>query len=173
MADTLINRHPSTDVLIDVAKLTYDTVKFFNHTPVMAMLSYSNFGSTKEGSPASVHKVVQTLHERYPDMVVDGEMQVNFALNQELRDRMFPFSKLYGRKVNTLVFPNLSSANTASKLLLEMGVGDILGPIQMGLRKPIHFLDIESSVRDIVNMTAVAVIDAAVQEKRDNLSLDE
>ena len=86
---------------------------------------------------------------------------------------MFPFSKLYGRQVNTLVFPNLSSANTASKLLLEMGVGDILGPIQMGLRKPIHFLDIESSVRDIVNMTAVAVIDAAVQEKRDNLSLDE
>lgn len=173
LADTLINRHPSTDVLLDVAKLTYDTVKFFNHTPVMAMLSYSNFGSTKEGSPASVHKVVQTLHERYPDMVVDGEMQVNFALNQELRDRMFPFSKLYGRQVNTLVFPNLSSANTASKLLLEMGVGDILGPIQMGLRKPIHFLDIESSVRDIVNMTAVAVIDAAVQEKRDNLSLDE
>ncbi len=173
LADTLINRHPSTDVLIDVAKLTYDTVKFFNNTPVMAMLSYSNFGSTKEGSPASVHKVVQTLHERYPDMVVDGEMQVNFALNQELRDRMFPFSKLYGRQVNTLVFPNLSSANTASKLLLEMGVGDILGPIQMGLRKPIHFLDIESSVRDIVNMTAVAVIDAAVQEKRDNLSLDE
>ncbi|MDD7725125.1 MAG: NADP-dependent malic enzyme [Bacteroidales bacterium] len=172
MADTLINRHPTTEVLTDVAKLTYDTVKFFNHTPVMAMLSYSNFGSTKEGSPASVHKVVQTLHERYPDMVVDGEMQVNFALNQELRDRKFPFSKLCGKNVNTLVFPNLSSANTASKLLLEMGVGDILGPIQMGLRKPIHFLDIESSVRDIVNMTAVAVIDAAVQEKRDNLDLD-
>ncbi|MBQ2322041.1 MAG: NADP-dependent malic enzyme [Bacteroidales bacterium] len=172
MADTLINRHPTTEVLTDVAKLTYDTVKFFNHTPVMAMLSYSNFGSTKEGSPASVHKVVQTLHERYPDMVVDGEMQVNFALNQELRDSKFPFSKLRGKNVNTLVFPNLSSANTASKLLLEMGVGDILGPIQMGLRKPIHFLDIESSVRDIVNMTAVAVIDAAVQEKRDNLDLD-
>ena len=172
MADTLINRHPTTEVLTDIAKLTYDTVKFFNHTPVMAMLSYSNFGSTKEGSPASVHKVVQTLHERYPDMVVDGEMQVNFALNQELRDSKFPFSKLRGKNVNTLVFPNLSSANTASKLLLEMGVGDILGPIQMGLRKPIHFLDIESSVRDIVNMTAVAVIDAAVQEKRDNLDLD-
>ena len=169
MADTLINRHPTSDVLIDVAKLTYDTVKFFNHTPVMAMLSYSNFGSTKEGSPASVHKVVETLHERYPDMVVDGEMQVNFALNRELRDRKFPFSKLYGKDVNALVFPNLSSANTASKLLLEMGVGDILGPIQMGLRKPIHFLDIESSVRDIVNMTAVAVIDAVVQEKRDQM----
>lgn len=169
MADTLINRHPTSDVLVDVAKLTYDTVKFFNHTPVMAMLSYSNFGSTKEGSPASVHKVVETLHERYPDMVVDGEMQVNFALNRELRDRKFPFSKLYGKDVNALVFPNLSSANTASKLLLEMGVGDILGPIQMGLRKPVHFLDIESSVRDIVNMTAVAVIDAVVQEKRDKM----
>ena len=169
MADTLINRHPSTETLLDVAKLTYDTVKFFNHEPVMAMLSYSNFGASKEGSPASVHKVVETLHERYPDMVVDGEMQVNFALNRELRDRKFPFSKLAGRDVNALVFPNLSSANTASKLLLEMGVGDILGPIQMGLRKPIHFLDIESSVRDIVNMTAVAVLDAQVQEKRDQM----
>ncbi|MGN0029467.1 MAG: phosphate acyltransferase [Marinilabiliaceae bacterium] len=169
MADTLINRHPSADTLIDVAKLTYDTVKFFNHEPVMAMLSYANFGATKEGSPATVHKVVETLHERYPDMVVDGEMQVNFALNRELRDRKFPFSKLVGKDVNALVFPNLSSANTASKLMLEMGVGDILGPIQMGLRKPIHFLDIESSVRDIVNMTAVAVLDAQVQEKRDQM----
>lgn len=169
MADTLINRHPTSDTLLDVAKLTYDTVQFFNHTPVMAMLSYSNFGSTREGSPASVHQVVETLHERYPDMVVDGEMQVNFALNRQLRDAKFPFSKLVGKDVNTLVFPNLSSANTASKLLLEMGVGDILGPIQMGLRKPVHFLDIESSVRDIVNMTTVAVVDAVVQERRDKM----
>lgn len=169
MADTLINRHPTADTLLDVAKLTYDTVQFFNHTPVMAMLSYSNFGSTREGSPASVHQVVETLHERYPDMVVDGEMQVNFALNRQLRDAKFPFSKLVGKDVNTLVFPNLSSANTASKLLLEMGVGDILGPIQMGLRKPVHFLDIESSVRDIVNMTTVAVVDAVVQERRDKM----
>ena len=131
----------------------------------MAMLSYSNFGSDKEGSPASVHKVVETLHERYPDMLVDGEMQVNFALDKELRDRKFPFSKLRGRDVNTLIFPNLSSANTASKLLLEMGAYESIGPIQMGLNKPVHILDVESSVRDIVNMTAVAVLDAIVEQQ--------
>ncbi len=165
LADTLYNRHPSTETLIDIAKLAHDTVKFFAHEPVMAMLSYSNFGSDKEGSPASIHQVVETLHHRYPEMIVDGEMQVNFALNKELRDEKFPFSKLHGRDVNTLVFPNLSSANTASKLLLEMGVSDSIGPIQMGLNKPVHIMDVESSVRDIVNMTAIAVLDAIVEEQ--------
>ncbi|NDV46013.1 NADP-dependent malic enzyme [Paludibacter sp. 221] len=165
LADTLFNRHPSTETLIDIARLTHNTVKFFAHDPVMAMLSYSNFGSDKEGSPASVHEVVKTLHERYPDMVVDGEMQVNFALNKELRDEKFPFSKLHGKNVNTLVFPNLSSANTACKLLLEMGASESIGPIQMGLNKPIHIMDVESSVRDIVNMTAIAVLDAIVEQQ--------
>lgn len=164
LADTLFNRHPDTNTLIDVAKLTHDTVKFFACEPVMAMLSYSNFGSDKEGSPANVHKVVETLHAERPDMVVDGEMQVNFALNKELRDAKFPFSKLKGRTVNTLIFPNLSSANTAYKLLMEMGVGEVIGPIQMGLNKPIHIMDVESSVRDIVNMTVIAVLDAMVDE---------
>jgi len=167
LADTLFNRHPTTDTLIDVAKLTYNTVKFFNHEPVMAMLSYSNFGSDKQGSPASVHEVVSTLHSNYPEMVVDGEMQVTFALNKELRDAKYPFSKLAGKDVNTLIFPNLSSANTAYKLMLEMGLAESVGPIQMGLKKPIHILDVESSVRDIVNMTAVAVLDAMVQEQID------
>lgn len=167
LADTLFNRHPTTDTLIDVAKLTYNTVKFFNHEPVMAMLSYSNFGSDKQGSPASVHEVVSTLHSNYPEMVVDGEMQVTFALNKELRDAKYPFSKLAGKDVNTLIFPNLSSANTAYKLMLEMGLAESIGPIQMGLKKPIHILDVESSVRDIVNMTAVAVLDAMVQEQID------
>ena len=167
LADTLFNRHPTTDTLIDVAKLTYNTVKFFNHEPVMAMLSYSNFGSDKQGSPASVHEVVSTLHSNYPEMVVDGEMQVTFALNKELRDAKYPFTKLAGKDVNTLIFPNLSSANTAYKLMLEMGLAESVGPIQMGLKKPIHILDVESSVRDIVNMTAVAVLDAMVQEQID------
>ena len=166
MADTLINRHPSTETLIDVAKLTYDTVKFFNHEPVMAMLSYSNFGASKEGSPASVHKVVETLHERYPDMVVDGEMQVNFALNKQLRDDKYPFTRLKGKDVNTLVFPNMSSAQSSYKMLQALDPdAEIIGPIQMGLNKPIHFTDFESSVRDIVNITAVAVIDAYVAKK--------
>jgi malate dehydrogenase (oxaloacetate-decarboxylating)(NADP+) len=100
-------------------------------------------------------------------MVVDGEMQVTFALNKELRDAKYPFTKLAGKDVNTLIFPNLSSANTAYKLMLEMGLAESVGPIQMGLKKPIHILDVESSVRDIVNMTAVAVLDAMVQEQID------
>jgi len=164
LADTLFNRHPTTEALIDIAKLTHDTVKFFAHEPVMAMLSYSNFGSDKQGSPASVHQVVDTLHTKYPDMVVDGEMQVTFALNKELRDKKYPFSKLSGRHVNTLIFPNLSSANTAYKMMIEMGLAESIGPIQMGLNKPVHILDVESSVRDIVNMTAIAVLDAIVEE---------
>ncbi|MCE5330545.1 MAG: NADP-dependent malic enzyme [Bacteroidales bacterium] len=167
LADTLFNRHPTTETLIDVAKLTYNTVKFFNHEPVMAMLSYSNFGSDKQGSPASVHEVVSTLHSNYPEMIVDGEMQVTFALDKELRDKKYPFSKLAGKNVNTLIFPNLSSANTAYKMLIEMGLAETIGPIQMGLNKPIHILDVESSVRDIVNMTAIAVLDAMVQEQID------
>ncbi len=167
LADTLFNRHPTTETLIDVAKLTYNTVKFFNHEPVMAMLSYSNFGSDKQGSPASVHEVINTLHENYPEMLVDGEMQVTFALDKELRDKKFPFSKLAGKNVNTLIFPNLSSANTAYKMLIEMGLAESIGPIQMGLNKPIHILDVESSVRDIVNMTAIAVLDAMVEEQKD------
>ncbi|MCE5204670.1 MAG: NADP-dependent malic enzyme [Porphyromonadaceae bacterium] len=164
LADTLFNRHPDTESLIDIARLANATVKFFNHDPVIAMLSYSNFGADKEGSPASVHQVVNTLHERYPDMVVDGEMQVNYALDKELRNKKYPFTRLGDKEVNTLVFPNLSSANASYKLLKETGMNDIIGPIQMGLNKPVHILDVETSVRDIVNMVAVAVIDAIVEE---------
>ncbi|WP_352423564.1 NADP-dependent malic enzyme [Proteiniphilum sp.] len=164
LADTLFNRHPDTDALIDIARLANSTVKFFAHDPVIAMISYSNFGSDSIGSPASVHKVVETLHERYPQLVVDGEMQVNYALNKELRDKKYPFSRLRDKEVNTLIFPNLSSANSAYKLLRETGTNDIVGPIQMGLKKPVHILDVETSVRDIVHMVAVAVIDAIVEE---------
>lgn len=164
LADTLFNRHPDTDALIDIARLANATVKFFAHDPVIAMISYSNFGSDSIGSPASVHKVVETLHERYPQLVADGEMQVNYALNKELRDKKYPFSRLRDKEVNTLVFPNLSSANSAYKLLRETGTNDIIGPIQMGLKKPVHILDVETSVRDIVHMVAVAVIDAIVEE---------
>lgn len=165
IADTLINRHPSTEVLIDIARLTHDAVKFFAHDPVMAMLSYSNFGSDKQGSPLKVHDAIDYLHTHYPEITVDGEMQVNFALDKKLRDEMYPFNTLKGKDVNTLVFPNLSSANSASKLLLEMGFVESIGPIQMGLNKPIHFTDVESSTRDILNLTTVAVVDAIVQEQ--------
>ncbi|MDR1202750.1 MAG: NADP-dependent malic enzyme [Tannerellaceae bacterium] len=165
IADTLINRHPSTDVLKDVVRLTHDAVKFFAYDPVIAMLSYSNFGADKQGSPLKVHDAIEYLHKNYPDIIVDGEMQVNFAFNKKLRDETYPFSRLKGKDVNTLVFPNLSSANSAYKLLLEMGVGETIGPIQMGLNKPIHFTDLESSTRDILNLTTIAVVDAIVQEQ--------
>lgn len=165
MADTLINRHPSSDVLIDIARLTYDAVKFFAHEPVMAMLSYSSFGSDKQGSPLKVHEAIKFLHANHPEINIDGEMQVNFALDKRMRDETYPFNKIKGKDVNTLVFPNLSSANSAYKLLSEMGVVETLGPIQMGLNKPIHFTDIGSTTRDILNLTTVAVVDAIVQEQ--------
>ena len=165
MADTLINRHPSAEVLIDIARLTHDAVKFFAHEPVMAMLSYSNFGSDKQGSPLKVHEAIDFLHKTYPDMVVDGEMQVNFALDKKLRDDMYPFNKLKGQDVNTLIFPNLSSANSAYKLLDTLGITETIGPIQMGLNKPIHVTDVESSTREIVTLTTVADVDAIVQEQ--------
>ena len=168
IADTLINRHPDTEALFDIAKLSASTVRFFNRTPVIAMLSYSNFGTDSIGSPAAVHEVVARMQEAYPDLAIDGEMQVNFALDKELRDEKYPFTRLKGMDVNTLVFPNLTSANASYKMLKLMAEEiEVVGPIQMGLNKPIHFTDFESSVRDIVNVTAVAVIDAIVQEKID------
>jgi len=161
LADTLINRWPEEDVLIEIVKLSHDTVKYFASEPVMAMLSFSNYGADDNGSPKSIANAIKYFHEEYPDYVIDGEMQLNFAMNKELRDKTFPFNTLKGRDVNTLIFPNLSSANISSKLLMELGIaGESLGPIQMGLRKPVHFTDIESSVRDIINLTAVAVVDA-------------
>ena len=167
LADTLINRHPDTDTLIDIAKLSDKTVRFFNHTPVMAMLSYSNFGADTTGSPVKVHEAVNYMQKEYPELAIDGEMQVNFAMNRELRDTKYPFTRLKGKDVNTLIFPNLSSANAGYKLLQAMDPDtEFIGPIQMGLNKPIHFTDFESSVRDIVNITAVAVIDAIVDKKK-------
>ena len=165
IADTLINRHPSTEVLIDLARLTHDAVKFFAHDPVIAMISYSNFGADKQGSPLKVHDAIDYLHKHYPEICIDGEMQINFALDKKLRDENYPFNTLKGKDVNTLVFPNLSSANSAYKLLLELGVVESIGPIQMGLNKPIHFTDVESTTRDILNLTTVAVVDAIVQEQ--------
>ena len=166
IADTLINRHPDTDTLIDIAKLSAKAVRFFNQEPVMAMLSYSNFGSDAEGSPAKVHEAVSQLHQEYPELAIDGEMQVKFALNNALRDEKYPFTRLKGKEVNTLVFPNLSSANATYQLIQSMSETEVIGPIQMGLNKPIHFTDIESSVRDIVNITAIACIDAIVEKKK-------
>ena len=165
-ADTMVNNHPSKETLIDIAKLTHDAVHLFNTEPVMAMLSYSNFGERNIGSPAMIHEAVDYLHKNNPEMMIDGEMQVNFALDKDLRHDKFPFSKIDGLNVNTLIFPNLSSSSIAYKLMLEIGMCDTIGPIQMGLNKPIHILNVESSVRDILNMVTVAVIDAQVEEQK-------
>lgn len=168
IADTLINRHPDSETLLDIAKLSASTVRFFNRTPVIAMLSYSNFGTDNTGSPVAVHQVVDQMQREFPDLAIDGEMQVNFALDKDLRDDKYPFTRLKGMDVNTLVFPNLTSANASYKMIKSMAEdAEVVGPIQMGLNKPIHFTDFECSVRDIVNITAVAVIDAIVQEKKD------
>ncbi len=165
IADTLINRHPNESVLYDVARLAAHSVKFFNDEPVMAMISYSNFGTDEVGSPVTVHQAVERLQKEYPDLAVDGEMQVNFAMNKELRDDKYPFTRLKGKDVNTLVFPNMSSANSCYMLLKALDPDvEVIGPIQMGLNKSIHFTDFEASVQDVVNITAVAAIDAYVEK---------
>ena len=166
LADTMINGNADEETLMDITRLTVDAVKFFAHDPVMAMVSYSNFGSNEEPECTKVHKVVERMHEEFPELPIDGEMQINYALNSTVRDKVFPFNKLMGKEVNTLVFPNLSAANAAYRLMLEMGVGESIGPIQMGLKKPVHFINVDADVRDILNLIAVAVLDAAVLDNK-------
>lgn len=167
VADTLVNRHPNEEALYDIARLSASTVRFFNRTPAMAMLSYSNFGTDNDGSAQNVRNVVSRLHQEDASLAIDGEMQLNFAMDKDLRDEKYPFNTLKGLDVNTLIFPNLSAANSSYKIVKALeDDGEVVGPIQMGLNKPIHFTDFESSVNDIVNVTAVAVIDAIVMEKK-------
>ncbi|WP_289859738.1 NADP-dependent malic enzyme [uncultured Muribaculum sp.] len=168
LADTMINHEMDEETLLDITRLARNSVEYFAHEPVMAMVSYSNFGSNKEVEPRLVHNVVEKMHKLYPELPIDGEMQVHYAINKKVRDSNFPFSRLNGKDVNTLIFPNLSAANTAYKMMLEMGLAEAIGPIQMGLKKPIHFINVDSPVRDIVNLATVAVLDAAVLEKIGN-----
>ncbi|MCR5129942.1 MAG: NADP-dependent malic enzyme [Prevotella sp.] len=165
IADTLVNQNPDTDTLVDIGRLAESTVRFFNETPVMALISHSNFGSDSSQGAQKMKHAVEKLQKLFPNMAVDGEMQIGFALDKELRDEIYPFSKLKGKDVNTLVFPNLTSARSSYKMLQSLNADvEIIGPIQMGLNKPIHFIDFGSTVRDIVNITAVAVIDAYVDK---------
>ena len=163
IADTLVNRHPDKEAIKDIARLTADTIRFFNDEPRIAMISYSNFGADKVGSPRMISDVVREMQEEYPDLKIDGEMSVDLALDHERRDEKYPFLRLHNQVVNSMVFPNLSSANSAYKLIKQFSQEtEVIGPIQMGLNKPIHFTDFDAGVRDIVNITAVAVIDAYV-----------
>ncbi len=170
IADTLVNENPDTETLFDIAKLASKSVKFFNEKPVVALISHSNFGSSQSDGAQKVKRATEMMQEHYPDMPVDGEMQLGFALDRELRDQQYPFTRLKGKDVNTLVFPNLTSARSSYKMLqaLDSDV-EIIGPIQMGLNKPIHFVDFDASVRDVVNIVAVAVIDAYVDKVKKNI----
>ena len=166
IADTAVNPDADKSALVDIARLADHTVSFFAQEPVIAMLSYSNFGSSNHEEATLVASAVRELHEKYPQVQVDGEMQVEYALDTKLRDHTFPFNTLKGKTVNTLVFPNLTAANTATQMLLSMGVGSIIGPIQMGLKKPVYFTNSNASVREIIDLVTIAAIDAIALEKK-------
>jgi malate dehydrogenase (oxaloacetate-decarboxylating)(NADP+) len=171
VTDTLVNENPDKDALMDIAKLAATAVRFFNEKPVIAMVSHSNFGSNTSDGAKKVRYAVEEMQQLYPDLPIDGEMQLGFALDNELRDEQYPFTKLKGKKVNTLVFPNLTSARSSYKMLQMLGSdAEIIGPIQMGLNKPIHFIDFGATVRDIVNIVAVATIDAYVAKIKDRIN---
>ncbi|MBQ7471833.1 MAG: NADP-dependent malic enzyme [Prevotella sp.] len=165
VADTLVNENPDTDTLVDITKLSSNAVEFFNEKPVIALISHSNFGSSATDGARKVKDAITKLHEEFPDMIVDGELQIGFALDKELRDEQYPFTRLKGKDVNTLVFPNLTSARSSYKMLQSLTADvEIIGPIQMGLNKAIHFIDFGANVRDVVNITAVAAINAYVDK---------
>ena len=171
VADTLVNENPDRETLLDISKLAATAVRFFNEKPVIALVSHSNFGSNTSDGALKVKDTVKAMQELYPDLPIDGEMQLGFALDNELRDQEYPFTKVKGKKVNTLVFPNLTSARSSYKMLQMLGSdAEIIGPIQMGLKKPIHFIDFGASVRDVVNIVAIATIDAYVAKIQARIS---
>ena len=166
LADTSINIDPTAEELAEITQNTANVASTFGFDPVIAMLSYANYGSSTHPKAKKVKEAVRLMHEKNPDLVVDGEIQTDFALNKELLQSQFPFSKLAGKKVNTLIFPNLESANITYKLLKELNNADSIGPIMVGLRKSVHILQLGASVDEIVNMAAVAAIDSQEREKR-------
>ena len=166
LADTAINPSPTTEELSNIALMTATTVKMFGMQPVTAMVSYGNFGSSELESPKKIQKAVEYLHENYPDLIVDGDIQMDFALNQEMLKENFPFSKLVDKKVNTLIFANLDAANATYKMLKELNGATSIGPIILGLDKAVHVFQLGASVDEMVNMTAVAVVDAEEKKKR-------
>lgn len=168
IADTAINIEPTAKELAKIAQMTNYTIKMFGLEPVIAMISYANFGSSQNPNAVKVREAVSILHKTNPDMIVDGEIQADFALNPELLKEKFPFSKLAGKKVNTLIFPNLDAANSTYKLLKELNQSESIGPIMLGLRLPVHLVQMHASVDEMVNMSAVAVVDAQQKEKRKN-----
>ncbi|MFM2286249.1 MAG: hypothetical protein RLZZ543_1746, partial [Bacteroidota bacterium] len=159
-SDTTVNINPSAEELVDITILTADAVSNLNITPKIALLSYANFGSAEGADAIKMREVARMLHERRPDLIVDGEVQANFALNNEMLKEQFPFSRLVDNKVNTLIFPNLAAGNIAYKMMQELAGAEAIGPLLLGMKKPVHVLQLGSSVREIVNMVTLAVVDA-------------
>jgi len=168
LSDTSININPTARELAVIAKMTSRTVRLFGMEPIMAMMSYSNFGSSNHESSEKVSQAVSYLHKYYPELVVDGELQMDFALNSEMLSENFPFSKLAGKKVNTLVFSNLDAANISYKMLKELNKAESIGPILMGMNKAVHVIQLGAKVEEMVNMAAVAVVDAQQKENMEN-----
>ncbi|MDP2040132.1 MAG: NADP-dependent malic enzyme [Algoriphagus sp.] len=163
-ADATVNLNPSAEELVEIIGLTANAVKFFNMEPRIALLSYSNFGSAEGDIPTKMSKATALAKKKYPDLIIEGEMQANVAFNQELQREIYPFSALAHNQVNTLIFPDLASSNIAYKLLAELGNAEAIGPILLGMGKPVHILQLGSSIREIVNMVAIAVVDAQSSE---------
>jgi malate dehydrogenase (oxaloacetate-decarboxylating)(NADP+) len=168
-ADTTVNLKPNEDELVDIIGLTARAVRFFDTEPRIAGLSYSNFGSTEGEIPKKMANAVAKAKAKWPDLLIDGDIQANVALNKRLLQENYPFSTLAGTFANTLIFPNLESGNIAYKLLMEIGGADGIGPILMGMKKSVHVLQVGSSVRDVFNMTAIAVVDAQTVELREKV----
>ncbi|MBS1976127.1 MAG: NADP-dependent malic enzyme [Bacteroidetes bacterium] len=166
-ADCTVNVDPTPEELVGIIGLTMRGAKFFEAAPRVAVLSYSNFGSSKGDVPEKTRKAVHLAKQKYPDLIIEGDIQANVALDVELQREQYPFSALSKEGANTLIFPNLASANIAYKLLMEIGGAETIGPILLGMRKPVHILQLGSSIREIVNMTAIAVVDAQLQEERE------
>ena len=165
LADTTVNKNPSVEQLIEITLQTAQSIRHFGVEPRIALLSYSNFGSNEGFSPNTMREVAAYLHKNHPDIIVDGEMQANFALNKELLKRKFPFSKLAESGANTLIFPNLSSGNIAYKLLQSTTDYKVIGPILNGFKKSAHVLQLGSSVEEIVDIAMIASIDAAYKSE--------
>jgi malate dehydrogenase (oxaloacetate-decarboxylating)(NADP+) len=158
-ADTTVNIDPTVQEIVDITLLVARAVREYKITPKIAMLSYSNFGSNEGPDAIKMREAVKILHQEHPDLVVDGEIQANFAVNKELKDDFFPFSMLSNKTANTLIFPNLSSGNIAYKLVQEMSQQEAIGPVLLGMKRPVHVLQIGSSVREILNMITLGVVD--------------
>ncbi len=159
-ADTTINKSPTEEQLFQITLLTINAVKRFGIKPVVSMLSYSNFGSSRDVQSAKINRVVKRLHKEYPSLLIDGELQANFALNKNKRDEVFPFSKLADKKVNVLIFPNLESGNISYKILQELSNVDTMGPVLLGMNKSVHIMQLESGVNEIVQMATIGSVDA-------------